>query len=272
MITHFTPYEIQDCLFDTKRTQNFLKAIRSTVKKGDVVVDAGSGSGVLGLFAARAGAKKVYCIEASHRFIEIIQKNATLNGFSKIIETIHGDATKIKLPRQVDVIICELLSTGLFYEPEIQVINHLRTFLKPGGRIIPQNCKSWVQLVSAQRSVYGLYFDYDARYERLSNDKALSTKTLFDHPNFYIEEPLNVNKKVIVTARHSGIVNAICINSKAQLGKKIYATKSEFLFNPLTIFLKKKTAIKKGRKYEIHIQYIRSKDTLGTNIRITRGH
>ena len=269
MITHFTPYEIQDCLFDTKRTQNFLKAIQSTVKRGDVVVDAGSGSGVLGLFAARAGAKKVYCIEASHRFIEIIKKNAALNGFASVVKVIHGDATKIKMPQRVDVIICELLSTGLFYEPEIQVINHLRTFLKPNGRIIPQNCKSWVQLVNAQRSVYGLYFDYDARYERLKNDNPLSTKVVFDHPNFYVEEPLYINKKVVVAAKQSGTVNAVCITTKAQLSKNVYATKSEFLFNPLTIFLKKNIIVRKGKKYHIHIRYTRSADALGTKIRIT---
>ncbi len=267
MITKFTPYEIQECLFDKKRSFDFLSAISETVKKGNIVVDAGSGSGVLGLFAARNGAKKVFCIESNPRFIEIIKKNAELNNLSNVIQVIYGDATKVKLPCKVDVIICELLSTGFFYEPEVQVINHLRKFLKKNGKIIPMNCKSWIQLINAQRDVYGLYFDYDSRYEKLKGDKPMSNKVIFDSPNFYIKEPLIINKKVIVTAKESGIVNAVRISNKAQLSENIFATKSKFLFNPLVIFIKKRK-VTKNKQYEIHIKYKKSEDTLGTKIKI----
>lgn len=266
-ITRFTPYEIQECLFDKKRSFDFLSAINESVKKDDIVVDAGSGSGILGLFAARAGAKKVFCIESNPRFIEVIKKNAEINHFSNVIEAIYADATKIKLPCEVDVIICELLSTGFFYEPEIQVINHLRKFLKKGGKIIPMNCKSWIQLVNAQKDIYGLRFDYDSRYEKLVSDKSMSNKVIFDNPNFYIDESLNVDKKIIVTARKSGLVNAVRISNKAQLSENIFATQSEFLFNPLVIFIKRVSVIK-DKKYQIHIRYQKSKDTLGTKIDI----
>ena len=270
MIIKFTPYEIQECLFDKKRSFDFLNAINKTVMKGDTVVDAGSGSGVLGLFAARAGAKKVFCIESNPRFIEIIKKNAELNGFSNAIKVIYGNSTKVKLPCKVDVIICELLSTGFFFEPEVQVINHLRKFLKRDGKIIPMNCKSWIQLIDAQRDVYGLYFDYDSRYEKLKNDKPISSKVVFDNPSLYIEEPLEVNKKVVVTAQKSGIVNAVRISSKAQLSENIFATQSKFLFSPLVIFLKRKIKVTKNKKYEIYIKYKRSEDTLGTKIKIKK--
>lgn len=266
-ITRFTPYEIQECLFDKKRSFDFLSAINETVKKGDVVVDAGSGSGVLGLFAARAGAKKVFCIESNPRFIEIIKKNAKINDFSDVIQVIYGDATKIKLPCKVDVIICELLSTGFFYEPEIQVINHMRKFLKKGGKIIPINCKSWIQLIDAQRDVYGLRFDYDSRYEKLKSDKPISNKVIFDNPNFFVDEPLQIDKKVIVTVQKSGIVNAVRISNRAQLSENIFATQSKFLFNPLVIFIKK-IKVTKNKKYEIHVRYKRSEDTLGTKIKM----
>ena len=53
------PYE---CLKDRERTEAFRDALRSVVQTGDVVVDGGSGTGILALFAAEAGAKKVYLL------------------------------------------------------------------------------------------------------------------------------------------------------------------------------------------------------------------
>jgi predicted RNA methylase len=54
----FTSYDIQECLYDEVRVKHFQKAISNTVSDGDIVVDAGSGTGLLGMLAARAGAKK----------------------------------------------------------------------------------------------------------------------------------------------------------------------------------------------------------------------
>jgi len=49
-----------------------------------VVLDVGAGSGILSLFAAKAGAKKVYAIEASS-VADAAQKLVEKNGFSHIV-------------------------------------------------------------------------------------------------------------------------------------------------------------------------------------------
>jgi len=53
-------------LADGTRTLAFREALRRAVNAGDVVVDVGSGSGVLAFFAVEAGARKVFAIERGH--------------------------------------------------------------------------------------------------------------------------------------------------------------------------------------------------------------
>ena len=50
-------------------------------------MDVGCGSGILSLFAAQAGAKKVYAVEASGA-AEIARTLIKANGFDSVIEVI----------------------------------------------------------------------------------------------------------------------------------------------------------------------------------------
>ena len=110
--TVFTSYDIQACLYDEARARLFQEAIRGTVRPGHVVVDAGSGSGLLGLFAAQAGAAKVYCLEVSEEYVATIREHARRNKLEDIVEAVHADATTYEPPDGVrfDVIISEVIS------------------------------------------------------------------------------------------------------------------------------------------------------------------
>jgi type I protein arginine methyltransferase len=80
----------QNMLQDTVRTELYRKAIEDNPSnfKGKIVMDVGSGSAILSLFAARAGASKVYAVEASN-MAEHAKVLIQANGYGHIIEVIN---------------------------------------------------------------------------------------------------------------------------------------------------------------------------------------
>jgi protein arginine N-methyltransferase 1 len=124
-------------LNDRARVAAYQRAIDATVKPGDVVLDLGAGTGVMGLLACRAGAARVYAIEGGG-MVEIARKIARANGFADRIVCVHGNSTQVELPERVDVAIADQtgplgIGGGLF-----AVFNDARRrFLKPQGTTIP---------------------------------------------------------------------------------------------------------------------------------------
>jgi predicted RNA methylase len=238
------------------------EAIEDSVKPGDVVVDAGSGTGILGVFAAMAGAKKVYCVELHPRFIPLIEHLAAQNGVEDVITVIHADATTVEISESVDVLICELLCTGQFFEPEVQVVNHLRQFLKPDGVVIPRQIRSYVRLLDAQEMLYGVRIDCDSRSVVLDSDEPVSSRVLYDTIDLTRPAPLQVDTTAKVCARKTRAADAILIEGEADLTENITTVPTKFLYNPEVIFLKEEHPIEAGKDYAIRIRYPYGSDSL----------
>lgn len=124
-------------LNDKIRTEAFIKAIQSGVKPGDIVIDIGTGTGILAIAAARAGAKKVYAIEAG-TMADIAEAVILGTDVADKITVLRGWSTQITLPEKADVLVSEIIGNDPFGENLIQTFNdaHLR-LLKPGARVIP---------------------------------------------------------------------------------------------------------------------------------------
>lgn len=73
-------------LQDTVRTNAYRDAIENAASlfKNKIVMDVGAGTGILSLFCAKAGARKVYAVEASN-LATVLPEVASKNGFSEII-------------------------------------------------------------------------------------------------------------------------------------------------------------------------------------------
>jgi protein arginine N-methyltransferase 6 len=92
-------------LNDQPRTLAYKQAIANAVR-GKTVLDVGCGTGILSLFCAQSGARKVYAVEASKMalFARDIMAN---NEFASVVTVIHQRMEDVVLPEQVDVIVSE---------------------------------------------------------------------------------------------------------------------------------------------------------------------
>ncbi len=101
--------------------------------KDKVVLDVGTGTGILSFFAVQAGAKKVYAVEASDS-ARVAKLLALKNGYDSKVEIIFGKIEEIELPEKVDVIISEPIGFLLVHERMLESYATARErFLKPGG-------------------------------------------------------------------------------------------------------------------------------------------
>eukprot|EP00708_Paratrimastix_pyriformis_P003039 GAFH01001804.1.p1 GENE.GAFH01001804.1~~GAFH01001804.1.p1 ORF type:complete len:308 (+),score=117.04 GAFH01001804.1:212-1135(+) len=127
-------------LKDEVRTLTYQRAILNNREffQGKIVLDVGSGTGVLSMFAAQAGAAKVIGIENS-AIVEQAQKIVDLNGFHDVITFIRGKVEEVQLPvPKVDIIISEWMGYCLFYENMLATVLVARDrWLNPGGAVFP---------------------------------------------------------------------------------------------------------------------------------------
>ncbi|KAK3125990.1 hypothetical protein QOZ80_7BG0612400 [Eleusine coracana subsp. coracana] len=130
----------QNMLQDFVRTGTYYAAVMENRSdfEGRVVVDVGAGSGILSLFAAQAGARHVYAVEASE-MAEHAQRLISGNpSLGQRITVIKGKVEEVELPEKADILISEPMGTLLVNERMLEsyVIARDR-LLAPNGKMFP---------------------------------------------------------------------------------------------------------------------------------------
>lgn len=132
-------------LNDDIRNDMFQQAIRSELEGAAEdfrVLDIGTGTGLLSLFAAKAGCRKVFACDDSQVMCMIVRHVIQQNNLVDMVRVLQQHSTELK-PADIgglaDLIVTETLDSGAFGEGILQTLIHAKQhLLKPNGRILPQ--------------------------------------------------------------------------------------------------------------------------------------
>ena len=144
-------------LNDKKRNAAYKQAIAKAISQGlDVVLDIGSGTGILSMFAVQGGAKEVYACEMSKTMYEMGHDVLKANNMDTLVHSVHKKSMDMKvgedIPKQVSLVVTETLDCGLLGEGIITTVEHAwahlllpsdgKTFMchsnrKPVSKVIP---------------------------------------------------------------------------------------------------------------------------------------
>ncbi|KAI9498210.1 S-adenosyl-L-methionine-dependent methyltransferase [Zychaea mexicana] len=134
----------EQMLKDKARTEAYRDFMyeNKDVFKDKTVLDVGCGTGILSMFAAKAGAKKVFAVDNSN-IVEKARANIKENGLDRTITVIRGKVEEIPLPvSQVDIIVSEWMGYFLLFEAMLDSVLVARNrWLAPNGIMAPSQTR-----------------------------------------------------------------------------------------------------------------------------------
>lgn len=93
------------------------------------VLDVGTGTGILGISAAKLGASSVMCVDIDDQAVEIAHKNVAVNHVGDRVVIVNSDVAKIKGT-------FELIVANLTAETLIKIKSHLVKMMEKGGYLV----------------------------------------------------------------------------------------------------------------------------------------
>jgi len=133
-------------LNDTRRNDAFERAICAAIEREGPqarILDIGSGSGLLSMMAARAGATNIVSCEEVPVIAETAQRIVAINGYAEQIRIVNKSSRQLVVGQDIearaDILISEILSSDLLAENIFTTFEdaHAR-LLRPGATVIPR--------------------------------------------------------------------------------------------------------------------------------------
>lgn len=228
---HFT------MLADEERNNAYQAAIEKVVEEQSTVLDIGTGSALLSMMAARAGAHQIYACEMHADLARAASEIVKQNNFEKQIQVFNKKSTQLDVERdqlqRADVLVSEILDAGVIGEGVLPSIRHALTNLcESHVKIIPAKAKLYAQLIEIPnrsrlnpvKEISGFDLSYFDRYRvpnqyttvQLQHEKysALSEEFYLHEYDFYnipaaIQDNQAALKNIEVPILNSGELQAV---------------------------------------------------------------
>jgi len=236
---------------DEVRVKAFTKAFEKYDFTDKVVCEAGVGTLALTQHFLPV-VKKAYLIENNPDLKDFISEKLDEKGWSNKVEVIFGDALKVELPEKVDYVVGELMSIFCANEYQVQIFKHLRQFLKPEGKLLPERIVNIAQLA---------YADFDATYKHYPLNftrhlpECLSLQSVVNTIDLYTEDVSNIEKQLSIKPIMSGLANAVFMRSFVQVAEGCNFTGTDSLMPPTVCKLEKPVQLQTGKPVELNCNY-----------------
>jgi len=255
---------VVQCLVDSDRTHAFERAIKNAVTSESFVLDSGTGSGIMSLFAARHGAKSVTALEIDPYVASVARKHVEDNGFSSVITVVNEDirSHQFDTTKKFDVVIMEMLTTGMIDEYQVWAVNYLHKngIIDQHTKMIPYRHDTHITLVNADFSFYGFTMKVPVHtwaYIGKDNPRVtnLSGRELLNEIYFDRVNDEQFSAEISFTATEDGTANAVYLDSTTFLDAENIITDTLSLNGPVLIPLKEEIQIIKGENVVLKISY-----------------
>ena len=142
VLSHGIPEWHFDLILDQARNDAYDAALRRAVRPGMKVLEIGTGSGILAMMAARAGAAEVITCEVNPAIAAVAQANINANGYGDRVRVVAKHSTKLDVDADMDgpadLLVAEIVTNDILGEDALRLKAHARAeLLKPGAALIP---------------------------------------------------------------------------------------------------------------------------------------
>ena len=164
LLTQLVPLWHVPMMNEAERNQAFHDALAAVVTPDKVVLEIGTGSGLLAMMAARLGARSVVTCEAvgliAATASRIIERNHLQDRITVLSMPSHAVQPDADLGGQADILVHEIFSSELLGEHVLPAIEDAKArLLKPGGEILPAAASIMFALVGGDALGKNLHVD-----------------------------------------------------------------------------------------------------------------
>ena len=178
---------------DLQRNNAYLMAINKAIQSDMLVLEIGTGSGLLSMMAVDAGASQVITCEVDKIIAETATQIIAQNGYSEKISVLDKKSTELAIgsdiPQKVDIVLSEILSSEFVGEGVIPtIIDANKRLINNGGKMIPESGEILVTLLpESAKTKEDNMIENQFEYDLSDFNKILQTKKsniLKEKPSF----------------------------------------------------------------------------------------